>query len=320
MIDRIIKNKVKVRTLIFVFLTFLAYGFTIFYLFGLHDIFASIVCVFFLFVFFHFMSLDIKKIKTKYIILILLSLTILDVTVLLLSNWEINIWLILSIITLNWSLFALFTSLKVVQFSSISYFLRWWYIFTLLITATYSIALVWMFQRFPLTCDWLQEASNKLIDFVEKPFVVSVEKIDDWTNLEEWTVFDLDKKLDDDMVENALNKFKNTEIKIDNSENNFSKIVYQFNEWKNNSVEQIMSQQENYNISMCDMLLEEINAKYNLKEFSLSVIILIYLLLFGFVRVAIFVMSFIWFLVFKILYWSHLYKIKKVKKEVDEIK
>jgi len=124
MIDRIIKNKVKVRTLIFVFLTFLAYGFTIFYLFGLHDIFSSIVCVFFLFVFFHFMSLDIKKIKTKYIILILLSLTILDVTVLLLSNWEINIWLILSIIALNSSLFALFTSLKVVQFSSISYFFR----------------------------------------------------------------------------------------------------------------------------------------------------------------------------------------------------
>ena len=278
------------------------------------------------------MSLDIKKFKTKYVILILLSLTILDIAVLLLSNWDINTWLVLSIITLNGALYALFTSLKVVQFSSISYFLRWWYIFTLLITTTYSIALVWMFQKFPLTCEWLQAASDKLIEFVEKPFKLSVDKIWDWTDSDQWWLLwqfedsvisweNLDwEELADEVVEEALIKVRNTEIRVEDTWSTLSPIVAQFNDWKDSAVDQIMWQQESYSVWMCDMLLEEINAKYNLKEFSLSVIVLIYLLLFGFVRVAIFIMSFIWFLVFKILYWLHLYKIEKVKKEVDEIK
>jgi hypothetical protein len=118
-IKKIIKNKVKIRTISFVSLTLLAYGFTIFYLFASHDIFGSIICVFFLFVFFHFMSLDIKKFKSKYMILILLSLTVIVMSILLLSNWGSNVWLIASVVTLNLSLLALFFALKSVQFKSI---------------------------------------------------------------------------------------------------------------------------------------------------------------------------------------------------------
>jgi hypothetical protein len=44
------------------------------------------------------------------------------------------------------------------------------------------------------------------------------------------------------------------------------------------------------------------------------------LLLFGFIRLAFFIMSSIWFLLFKLLYLTWLYEIKKVKKEVNEIK
>jgi hypothetical protein len=52
----------------------------------------------------------------------------------------------------------------------------------------------------------------------------------------------------------------------------------------------------------------------------LSAILLTYLLLFGFVRVAIFIMSLIWFVAFKILYILWLYKVKGVIKQVKEIK
>jgi hypothetical protein len=97
-------------------------------------------------------------------------------------------------------------------------------------------------------------------------------------------------------------------------------IMLQFNQWKSNSIDQIIWQQESYSLGMCDMLLEEINIKYNIKEFRLSALLLIYLLLFGFVRVAFLIISFAWFLIFKILYLLWLYKIIKVKKEVNEIK
>jgi hypothetical protein len=327
MIAKIIKHKVRIRTIIFVLLTLLAYGFTFFYLFGNHDIFGSIVCVFFLYIFYHLASLDIKKFKAKYILLIILSLTIIDLSILFLSNWDFNLWLILSIISLNAALYALFDSLNVISFNSITYFLKWWYIFTLLITTTYSLALVWMFSHFPLTCEWLQAASDKLIEFVEKPFTFSVDKL--WVLTDGWqgdliTQFESDvgESVVDEIpvVEDALIKVKNTDIGVIDSSGTLSPIMLQFNQWKSNSIDQIMWQQESYSVWMCDMLLDEINSKYNLKEFSLSVVLLIYLMLFGFVRVAIFIMSFIWFLVFKILYWVWLYKIKKVKKLVNEIK
>jgi hypothetical protein len=47
---------------------------------------------------------------------------------------------------------------------------------------------------------------------------------------------------------------------------------------------------------------------------------LTYFLLFGFVRLAIFIMSFIWFLMFKLLYWLWVYKIEKMYIKVEEIK
>ena len=123
----------------------------------------------------------------------------------------------------------------------------------------------------------------------------------------------------DSKVENVLLKAKDLEV-LPNSDSEISPIVWQFNEWKSNVIDQIMWQQESYSLGMCDMLLDEINSKYNLKEFKSSAVLLIYLLLFGFVRVAIFIMSLIWFISFKILYLLWLYKIIKVSKMVNEIK
>lgn len=309
-----IKYKVMIRTISFVWLVLVAYGFTIFYLFASHDIFGSIVCIFFLFIFYHFMSLDIKKFKMKYVFLILLSLTILDIAVLLLSNWEVNIWLVLSVIILNGALFVLSIYLKSKHFNSISYFMRWWYIFTLFVTTAYSFALIGMFQKFPFTCEWLQGASHKLIDFVETPFTFSIDKLGSINAESEVNNSAIDEKVTD-----ALLKAKDTPVVVDTG-TLWAPIISQFNEWKSNSVDQILWQQKSYSLWVCDMLLDGINAKYDFKEFRLSAILLIYLLLFGFVRVAFLIMSLIWFLSFEILYWVGLYKIIKIKKEVNEIK
>jgi len=74
-------------------------------------------------------------------------------------------------------------------------------------------------------------------------------------------------------------KVKDEQV-IPDPTNDLSPIVWQFDEWKNSAIDQIMNQQESYSAGMCDMLLEEINTKYNKTEFRLSVILLSYLLLF----------------------------------------
>ncbi|HRX63806.1 MAG TPA: hypothetical protein P5060_01745 [Candidatus Absconditabacterales bacterium] len=245
--------------------------------------------------------------------------------VLLSFGLETNIWLILAVVTFNTSLFVLYNSLKIIQFSSISYFLRGGYIFTLFITVTYSLALVGMFSKFPLTCDGLQGASNKLIEFVEKPFKFSVDKIGVFTEgvqgnligkfeteapVEEKKIFDMDQ---------VLLKAKDKNISIEDTDENMKPIITQFNKWKSNAIDQIMGQQESYSVGVCDMVLNEINKKFSLKGFGLSVVLLSYFLLFGFVRIAFFIMSFIGFLLFKLLYLTSLYRVRKVKKEVDDI-
>lgn len=313
MINFVLNNKRKIRIAVFVLWSLISYLLLFFNLFGAHDVLWSVVFIFLLYISFHFMSLDVSFIKRRYMLLVLTSFTIIGISFLLISNWESNVWLILSVILLNTSLYALFDLLKMISFNSIWFFLRWWYVFTLLITISYSIALIGMFQKFPFTCQGLQDASNKLIYFVEKPFNFSVDNEDMVINWDKtWNIID-------ETVQGALLKVKDEEV-IPDPTNDLSPIVWQFNEWKSSAIDQIMNQQESYSVGMCDMLLEEINTKYNKTEFRLSVILLSYLLLFWFVRVAIFIMSLIWFLSFKILYWLWFYKIEKVKKLVKEIK
>ena len=313
-----LKNyKLKIRSYSFFILVCISYFFSIFYLFWAHDVLASIVCVFFLYIFFHFLSLDYRKLKIIHAFLFMLSLSFINIILFYFLSWDINIWLIISVFLFNFSLFSLFYSLDIIEFSSISYFLKWGYIFTLFITITYSFALIWMFRQFPFTCEWLKDASNKLVNFVERPFLMPAKKIKETVDLNNQKKIESD--LVDEKVENIILWVKSIEISAD-SGSALSPIIGRINTWKGDIIDQVILDQESYSQGMCNMLLEEINTKYMLKEFWLSAVVLIYLLLFGFVRLSFFIMSFIWFLMFKLLYLTWVYEIKKIQKEVKEIK
>lgn len=176
-----------------------------------------------------------------------------------------------------------------------------------------------MFRQFPFTCEWLREASNKLVEFVEKPFMLSAKKLSISEDILKDQKNDIQIQIVDQKIENVVLWVKDVEILVD-SGSIFYPIVGKINLWKTNTVDQIIADQENYSDSMCDILLTEINEKYRVKQFGVSAIMLTYFLLFGFIRLAFFIMSFIWFLLFKLLYFFWLYKINKIKKEVYEIK
>lgn len=297
-------KKIRIRKTIFFILTLIAYFFTIIYLFWFHDLLWSIVCIFFTFISFHFLFLDIKNTKFWKMILYLLWLFAITLIIFIVCNREINLFIILWALTLNVSLWALFYSLWMVDFDSISYFMRWWYIFSLIITTMYSISLIWMFQEFPFSCDWLEQASNKLIEFVEKPFTLTLNKLNKNKDINE-------------IKDNNSSGLNNFEIN-DNSWTGIT-IITKINEIKESTIEQIMNEQESYNDNVCDMLLWEINSKFWSENFKRSVILLTYLLLYWFIRISFRIMSWFAFVLFKILYWCRIYKIKKIKKNVDEI-
>ena len=240
--------------------------------------------------------------------LILACLCIIEIPLFKICWRELNKRIILSLLVFNGAIGMLFYSLEMIDFNSIWYFTRWWYIFTLCISIMYSVAFVWMFKSFPFTCQWLNDASGKLFEFVEKPFVMiknrNAEKIWNSNKFEE-------------NVSSLINNINETNISYEWDADN--KFVRKINEFKSNTIDQILSDKNEYNEWVCDLLLDEINTILANDWVKRSVILLSYFLLYWFIRIAIFVMSGIAFIIFKILYRSKVYKISETTKKVDII-
>ena len=304
MFKKILKHKPSIRCLIFATVVATAYIFSIVYLFWYHDILWSITCIMVLFVFFHFLFIDIKWIKIEYGIATVLSLILFSIWFLLLLGRDMNIWIIFSLIFYNISIVALFFSLGYTNFNSISYFTAGWFIFTVFITITYSFALIGMFQKFPFTCQWLNDASNRLYQVVEAPF----------------TIFKKRETVDNEYI---------SEQKVAEMVNNFQEIelvwwsqniiTTKFNQFKSNIVDEIMNDTSEYSDGVCDLLLSKINHKFEDNSIKWSLILLSYLLLYWFIRIAFFIMTGIAFIIFKVLYRCKVYQISETTKKVDEI-
>ena len=290
-------------------LTFGSYVLSIIYLFWLHDILWSITFIFLTFIFFHFLFIDLKNMNIRHFILILACLCAIEIPLFFILKREINARIILSLLMLNWAIWALFYSIEMINFNSIGYFTRWWYIFTLCISIMYSIAFVGMFQSFPFTCQWLDDASSKLFEFVEKPFVMiknrKAEKTDNPNSFER-------------NVSNLISNINDVDISSSewSSEN---PIINKINEFKAGTIDQILADKSEYSEWVCDLLLDEINSILANDWVKWSVILLSYFLLYWFIRIAIFVMSWVAFIIFKILYRCKAYKIAETTKKVDEI-
>ena len=305
-------TKLMIRKIIFLVLTLIAYFLSIIYLFWLHDLLWSIVCIFFTFISFHFLFLDIKELNIWKFILILLWLFVIGLILFFICKWEMNFFIILWLLWFNAAIWSLFYSLWMISFNSISYFMRWWYIFSLVITTMYSISLLGMFQQFPFTCEWLNDASDKLFEFIEKPFILikshwkNDENIEENTLIENYIIISQNSWL----IENVRNASWNDVIKP---------IISKITELKATTIDQVLDEQGSYSSNMCDMLLNEINSKFWLENFKRSVILLTYLLLYWFIRISFWVMSGIAFILFKIMYRCRVYRISETTKKVDEI-
>ena len=173
----------------------------------------------------------------------------------------------------------------------------------------YSIAFVGMFQSFPFTCQWLNDASNKMFEFVEKPFF--------FVKNRHKKEVDTSNKLDEN-ISNLLENINDMDVSSSkwSSEN---PIIEKINVFKSNTIDKVLADNTEYSEWVCDLLLNKINNILKNGGVKWSVILLSYLLLYWFIRTAIFVMSWVAFIIFKILYRCKVYKISKITKQVDEI-
>jgi len=273
------------------------------------QILKSILFALIFFIFFHFLYFEIKHYKLRYTALILIILTIIERIIF----WFWNIYTNLSILMINVAVFMLAFYLQWQSrdkrfFDSRSYFTTGWYMFTVFIAIAYSISLFGTYAQFPFTCQDLSTASNNVIDFVAKPFQLWIQEAKDLKNQ---TKVIFESKVKDVLNPNLITNQKNPSWML-------GWISEKINNYKQTTLN-TLKDKSTFNMWICDYTLQQLNVKYLNPALKFSVIFLIFLISYPFIRVTLRVMQLIWFLIFKILYRLKTYKIKIVKREVEEI-
>ena len=312
LVNRDKKFNIWFRAIIFLATCFFTYGMSMYYMLFQHNILMSLLLVLVFFVFIHFAYLHFMWLKNRHLILILLLLMSLNLLIfwyqwvfMTLFNITFHIWIFMLVRYIDGS------SNNVIEFDSWSYFTSSGYIFTVFVTIAWSFALLWLYQNFPFTCQQMSDISTKVIDVVSSPLRLPFNKANEiktetknFFSLSMWDIFLNSKTLDQ-------NGRKQTRV----TWNFVDKIIV----YKRKLIDQPMKDNDNLNMWLCDYMLAKIKSVYQNTTFQVSIIIMLFLLLYWFIRVTFWVMTILWFLFFKILYLFRVYKFDKVIVEADRV-
>lgn len=302
---RIVAKWIKI--IVFGLLSMITYFWIFYYGFGPDFFWSSLLCVLLFFLSFHFFYLQIHKIPLLYLWGILLLLSVIERW----SIWWSQYLLGISALVINTGIRMLAYYLQSetrdkIRFSSWAYFNVGWYIFTVFITVGYSLLLLWFYNRFPLSCQDLSNASDRVVHFFTAPITDGAKKIEVNTSTF-WHTKIGDVAILGQDVSLQTNAPKN------------NSFVGTINIRKKNLIDQALSNNSTVSMGICDYVLTELNKIYANPTFLTSVILLLFILLYSFVRIVFWVMTGLAFIIFKILLRLQLYRIKKTWAEVESI-
>lgn len=288
-------------------LSFIAYVLLFSTLFLNFVVITSMIYVLVFFLFFHFFYLEIRKLPIKYLLVVMVIVSLLEGVFI----WYSHIFLVLSawcinagIVMLAWHLQG--ASNDKIRFSSLDYFNVGGYIFTVFITVGYSFFVLGYYAKFPFTCQDLSNASNRVINLFTRPVTAGVAKIKTDTS-----GFFTTKVKDIAVI--------GQDISLQTKQSNYSMIIQKFNTYKKNLIEQTIKDNSTVNMGICDYLLGQMNQIYENPTFKASVILLMFLILYGFVRLVFWVMTGIALLIFKTLFGFKAYRVTTVLREVEDL-
>lgn len=279
------------------------------YVLGIHSLFVQVSllsAMAYMLVFFialHFFYIEIYHHPEHYFAIIVISLGLI-VSALFGHN---SIQIILSIITLHlWIIiFAHYLRSELgntLRFNALTYFAAGGYMFTVFITIGFGLALIWYYNSFPFTCQWLDAASSSVVDTVTKPLKLWLQEVSSLKN--QAKIFFASKITDAFQLQQQLSTTPNPGALW----------------WAS---QQLITQAREENVStsmgICDYLLAKVNDKFGKPEFRSSLTVLLFLLLYPFIRIVFWVMSLIGYIVFKILFLSKVYTVSTIQKDIQEI-
>ena len=315
LIHRITKWKkiLKFRSKIFWILTIISYIFLILQLFYFKDILSSVPYLLLFFVAFHYFFIEIYKEKQKNMLYVLLILSVIQIV----FFWIENLYITLAILTLNIWIFLLSDYLKHTatsrrKFYSRSYFVSWWYSFTIFLTVTYCLTLLGTYKQFPFTCQDLSNNSEKFVNVISQPFKLWIQEASNLKN-------SIENFITHNKLIDIISFWSNIEVQEKSTWTIYSWILWKINWYKQIMFDQVMEDNELVNMGTCDFLLWEIKKRYDKPTFKFSVILLSFLLLYPFLRLTTYIVSVISYLLYHVLKIFNIYRKRKIEIQVEEI-
>lgn len=307
------KKILKIRSKILWILTISFYFMVIFWLFYEKNIISSLIYLLLFFVTFHFFFIEIYKYKLANLFYILFILSIIEIIFFGFNNMYITF----SIVILNIWIFILADYLRnetvfKTKFSSWDYFVWWGYLFTVFLTLLYCFTLIWNYKIFPFTCQSLSDNSTRFVDIIAQPFKLWIQEASSIKS-------NLTNFLENNKLIDLITIWSAIEVTDKTNWSIYWWIVNKFEWYKQLMFDQVIQDKDLVNMWTCDFMLKEIQKRYNNPTFKFSVILLSFLLLYPFLRLATYIVNLIWYIVYNILKVFNIYRKKKVNKEIEEI-
>lgn len=296
-----------IKTIFFGLASGLLYFGIFYYGFGVGVLRTSLLFVLLFFVVFHLFYIQISKVSLRYLAGALFFLSVIEWLALGRSNYLLGA----SVLVINawiWMLawFLQGETRDKIRFSSWAYFNVGGYIFTVFVTIWYSLLLLGFYDKFPLTCQDLSNASDNVVNFFTRPVTDGAKKITASTE-SFWHT-----KLGDIVKEGKT-------VSLQTNSKNNSSLVQKINTWKKNLIDQALSDNNTVSMGICDYVLTQVNKIYNNPAFLTSVVFLLFILLYSFVRIVFWVMAWLAFVIFKILFLLRIYRVTTQMEEVEKI-
>lgn len=173
-----------------------------------------------------------------------------------------------------------------------TYFTNGGYLFSIITTLVFGFRLLGLNSEFPFNCEQIITRNNTIISTSTRPLTAGISFFEDKERL-------TTPQTQSSEFSSAISSVR-SDLK--------SKVRTNF-----------IDTQKTINQQICKVILDHLNKVYQNPVFQLGVIFALYLLFYGVIRLLVWVISVIAYIVFIILKWLWLYQVNKHQAEVEEI-
>lgn len=298
------------------------------------------------FLFAPYFMIELKNSQSEGVLFIVL----ISCVFLIILKWFWNIFYSFWIVLFNLAIFFLFLDIwnevyNRIRISPYKVFTMWIWTFSLFLASTFALSFMWTYRTFDLTCDKIfQQLSNlsqytlKYFGFSSDPSHIQQAKLKDiaeyiwwpqanlsWSNLTwnlslpatnalTWIVTSWAIASGNTAVVTETDKTSNGDFKWIDHLTFESVINIDFRKWI--ILNQIMENRQLLNENMCELVVSNIKSKYQNSEFQITVLFMMFILFYPFIRIFLFIISIVNLVFFGIMMSLKIYRYRTVSEDV----